>query len=238
MKIRVFRINSKLIEFSWAKLVNDEIFKDQLSLKRFLEMEYHEGIKEIRIGYHTLALRLRIDITIQDAHDILQEFAQYRNSSYSLAKESKVWKVPICYDLNFGFDLSKLSELHKIDIEEIVRLHSFPTYRLHFFGFLPGFMYLAGLPENLHTPRKANPDRSIPKGTMAIGGGQTGIYPQESPGGWHAIGRYPFDLFEIKKQPPVPMELGDQVKFIPISTLDFKNLQKSSSLMTFQEEYD
>ena len=238
MDIQVFRINSKLIEFAWAKLINDEIFEDQLRFKRFLEHEYQEGIKEIRIGFHTLTLRLRLDITVQDAEDIISEFSQVSKSSFSLNNETKIWKLPICYDTKFGFDLSKLSDLHTIDINEIVRLHSIPTYRIHFYGFLPGFMYLAGLSEKLFTPRKADPDRAIPKGTLAIGGRQTGIYPQESPGGWHAIGRYPFDLFEIKNTPPVPMKLGDQVKFIPISLSDYSKLQKSSSLVKYQKEHD
>ncbi len=238
MEIAVFRINSKLIEFSWDKLVNDEIFQDQLRFKLFLEKEYKEGIKEIRLGFHTLTLRLRLDMRVEDAYDILQEFAQVPKSSFILQNETRVWSLPICYDNNFGFDLIKLSEIHEIDIQEIIHLHSEPTYRLHFYGFLPGFMYLAGLSEKLHTPRKADPDRAIASGTLAIGGRQTGIYPQESPGGWYAVGKYPFKLFDIKSKPLVPIELGDQVKFIPVSESEFNKLQKSSSLVSYQQEHD
>ncbi len=238
MVIRVFRINSKLIEFAWDKLVSDAIFEDQLRFKGFLEKEYHEGIKEIRIGFHTMTLRLKLDISIQDAVDILNEFAQVPKSSFLLEKNPKIWKLPICYDHKFGYDLGKLSKLHEMDINDIVQLHSKPIYRLHFYGFLPGFMYLAGLSEKLYTPRKSDPDRAIPKGTLAIGGRQTGIYPQESPGGWYAVGSYPFNLFEIKNMPPVPIALGDQVKFIPVSISDYKKLQKSSSLFKYQKEHD
>ena len=42
-------------------------------------------------------------------------------------------------------------------------------------GFLPGFCYLGGLDERIHTPRLANPRIKINAGSVGIGGSQTGF---------------------------------------------------------------
>ena len=39
-------------------------------------------------------------------------------------------------------------------------------------GFLPGFLYLSGLDDQLHCPRKDNPSLNVPAGAVGIGGMQ------------------------------------------------------------------
>ena len=80
-------------------------------------------------------------------------------------------------------------------------------------GFQPGFPYLGGLPENLHTPRRATPRTEVPAGSVGIGGSQTGMYPFASPGGWQIIGRTSVALFDAQKQPPTLLAAGDRVRF-------------------------
>lgn len=81
-------------------------------------------------------------------------------------------------------------------------------------GFQPGFPYLGGLPENLHTPRRSQPRTKVPAGSVGIGGSQTGVYPFTSPGGWQLIGRTEMPLFNIEKTPPVLLQAGDNVRFV------------------------
>ncbi|MGX7836054.1 carboxyltransferase domain-containing protein, partial [Campylobacter fetus subsp. venerealis] len=78
-----------------------------------------------------------------------------------------MWKIPVCYSPTTGRDLESLARHKSISQEELISLHSEHLYRIHLFGFLPGFMYLNGLVEQLHTPRKSNPDLIVPAGSVA-----------------------------------------------------------------------
>lgn len=89
-----------------------------------------------------------------------------------------------------------------------ISLHTAPEYLIYFLGFLPGFPYLGGLDSRLHLPRLSEPRQRIPAGAVAIGGQQTGIYPQQSPGGWHVIGHTDFEMW------PTQFKAGDRIKFI------------------------
>lgn len=236
MDIRIFRIHSKLIELVWPKEISHEILYEQQQVRRFLEMEYAEGIREIRMGFNTLSLKLRIEISAEDCRDILEEINQMPKIPGTFA--SKIWKVPVCYCTEFGKDLEKLAQIHQLSIDEIIKIHSETVYTLHFYGFLPGFMYLGGLDEKLFTPRKSSPERSMPVGTVAIGGKQTGIYPSESPGGWHAIGQCPVRLFDISKEIPVIPAVGDKIKFEPITREVFVEIKQLSNQGLYTWHHD
>src|SRR5690606_34164708 len=106
--------------------------------------------------------------------------------------------------------------------------HSRGTYQVHAVGFLPGFPYLAGLPERLHVPRRASPRLQVERGSVGIGGAQTGIYPLASPGGWQLIGRTPLVLFEARADPPAWLQPGDHVRFRSIDGDEFERLQNAA----------
>ena len=89
-------------------------------------------------------------------------------------------------------------------------------------GFMPGFPYMGELNKKLQIPRRETPRTLIPKGSVALAHGQTGIYPVESPGGWHIIGRTPLKLFDAEQSPPSIFEAGNYVKFFQISEDEFK----------------
>jgi KipI family sensor histidine kinase inhibitor len=63
-------------------------------------------------------------------------------------------------------------------------------------GFKPYFPYLIGLDLRLITPRRSVPRINTPKGSVAIGATQTGIYTENSPGGWHIIGHTEFEDYQ------------------------------------------
>jgi inhibitor of KinA len=90
-------------------------------------------------------------------------------------------------------------------------------------GFLPGFPYLGTVDPRLQVPRKARPV-TVHAGAVGIAGEQTGIYPLNSPGGWIIIGRTPLRLFDPDADPPVRLQMGDQVQFYPISPQEFDGL--------------
>ncbi len=133
-------------------------------------------------------------------------------------------EIPVCYGGEFGEDLDALAGRHGLRPDEVVRLHSAPRYHVHMLGFVPGFAYLGGLDARLATPRRDSPRPKVPAGSVAIGGAHTGVFPLETPGGWHLIGRTPRRLFTPETEPPCLLNAGDSVQFVPISAAQFAGL--------------
>ena len=59
---------------------------------------------------------------------------------------------------------------------------------------------------------------------MAIAGGQTGIYPAVTPGGWNVIGRTPLKPYDLERDEPFLFHSGDRVQFARISREEFGDL--------------
>ena len=123
-------------------------------------------------------------------------------------------EIPVIYGGERGQDLSDVAKFHQTTPERIIQMHSEPIYTVYMIGFQAGFPYLGGLPENLHTPRRATPRTVVPAGSVGIGGAQTGIYPFSSPGGWQLIGYTKQALFDKNQAQPTLLQAGDTVKFI------------------------
>ena len=85
-------------------------------------------------------------------------------------------------------------------------------------GFLPGFAFLGDTPPELHLPRRAEPRVRVPEGSVAIAMQLTGVYPWDSPGGWHILGRSPVTLFDGQRDPPTLFTAGDTVSFRSITS--------------------
>ena len=130
--------------------------------------------------------------------------------------ELKTVRIPVCYGGEYGPDLDWVAAYHGITPDEVVRLHTEPVYHVYMIGFTPGFPYMGELPDALATPRKQTPRIVVPQGSVGIAQKQTGIYPFQSPGGWQVLGRTPLKLFDPRRLPPVPLEVGDRVKFYPV----------------------
>ena len=78
---------------------------------------------------------------------------------------------------------------------------------------MPGLAYIAGLDPTLYLPRRTQPRVRLPRSTVAIAMDMTTIYPFESPGGWHLIGRTPLWMFDQRREQPVFLAPGDSLTF-------------------------
>ena len=125
----------------------------------------------------------------------------------------KIHDVPVRYGGDSGPDFDAVCRDHAIDSKTLIQLHTEPEYVVTAIGFTPGFPYLEGLPKNLNTPRRSTPRRHVPAGSVGIGGSQTGVYPFETPGGWHLIGRTDTKFFDLNSSPPALLQPGDRVHF-------------------------
>ncbi len=131
--------------------------------------------------------------------------------------QARTVELPVCYDPEFGLDLSAITESTGLSIAEVIARHSAPDYRVAMLGFAPGFPYLLGLDPRLSMPRLATPRRLVAAGSVGIGGSQTGVYPGAGPGGWRLLGRTPLSLFDPQRIPPTLLLSGDRLRFVPVS---------------------
>jgi KipI family sensor histidine kinase inhibitor len=122
-------------------------------------------------------------------------------------------EIPVRYD---GTDLRDVAALHGITTDRVIELHSSSEYAVAFLGFMPGFAYLTGLPDELATPRLDTPRRRVEAGSVGIAGRQTGVYPFSSPGGWRLIGQTTLEMFRVDRTEPSLLRTGDRVRFKPV----------------------
>lgn len=134
------------------------------------------------------------------------------------------WVFPTAYGGDFGMDLDHVARLHQMTTEEVIRLHSSAEYRVYMIGFAPGFTYLGGLPSALATPRRTNPRARTPAGSISLGGIQAAISSVEVPSGWHMLGRTPARTFDLRREQPFLLKVGDLVRFRRISAAEFDRL--------------
>lgn len=137
-------------------------------------------------------------------------------------------KIPVCYEGEFAPDMHALCAHTQLSYEEIISRHTAPHYLVHMLGFTPGFLYLGGLDKQLHCPRKARPALRVPAGSVGIGGSQTGIYPQATPGGWQVIGRTPLALFRPELAQAYIAHPLDRIQFFAIREAEFGSIDRKS----------
>ena len=132
----------------------------------------------------------------------------------------KVHDIPVCYDLEFGLDLVKISEHIGLSIKQTVESHYSKPLYMYGYGFLPGMpkygdtTYCA--PRRLEKPRS-----SVPSGSLGWVEYYGSAYTKESPGGWNIVGRTPIQFFDKSKQSPCLIDPGDWIQFYPITLKEF-----------------
>jgi len=133
--------------------------------------------------------------------------------------------IPVCYSGSLGRDLEFVAGQCQLTTSEVIRLHSEVVYKVYMIGFIPGFAYMGGLNPLLQMPRKANPVKVSP-GAVGITGGQTAVYPLETPGGWQIIGQTPVRMFDPGRPRPALLKAGDMVRFEPVSQAGFDKYRR------------
>ncbi len=157
-----------------------------------------------------------------------------RGASANPGPAPRVIEVPTAYGGTFGPDLPFVAAHNQLTEAEVIAIHSGTDYLVYMMGFSPGFPYLGGMSERIAAPRLDTPRTAIPAGSVGIAQAQTGIYPVESPGGWRIIGRTPMALFDPLRTPPVLIEAGDYIRFIPIPPDDYHAIETRAARGAWQ----
>ncbi|WP_428775380.1 5-oxoprolinase subunit B family protein [Vibrio sp.] len=139
------------------------------------------------------------------------------------SSSESVITLPAYYNTEVGPDLEAYFA-RGLDLEQVIALHSETCYTVCAIGFAPGFAFLTEVDSQLQMPRQATPRLSVPRGSIAIAGNQTAVYPSQSPGGWNIIGNCPISLYNPLQQPVSPFKIGHMVRFNPIEREEFIEL--------------
>lgn len=234
-KFKVSALNAKTILLEWSIEPSDLLLEHIIKFKRLIEKD--SEIQQCILGYKSILIELKI--TIQSLFYWEEYFKKKQKKIKNIIIKGNHWKIPVCYDLKYAPDLLNLSKEINLDTSDVIKLHLDARYRVNFLGFLPGFLYLSGLDSRLYLKRKKKPLLNVPKGAVAIGGMQTGIYPNISPGGWHLIGNTPVNLFNPKKNPPCFAKPGDWISFEQIDSNTYTKIKSEQQNENYQlNKYD
>ena len=228
-------MGSIAVLIEWPSMIDPDILKNIHLFRHKIRVDMGEYVLETVPAYNSLTVffdttKIKYSSVVTDLKEI------YATKDQKLLTANRIWKIPVCYDKEFGLDLENLAKIKKLTKEKIISLHSGPLYDMYFIGFLPGFLYLGGLPKALEYPRKDRPRLKINKGDVAIAGNQTGIYPRTSPGGWNIIGNSPLSFFNVDEFPPCFAVSGDKVKFIPVDRVKYEEIKKEVEAGDYQIE--
>lgn len=182
------------------------------------------GFTSVVPAFHSITVHYcPSGLSFREASNLIEQ-ALHHAESNPLFTSHRI-EIPVCFDAAFAPDLADVAEAHGLSPKDVIRDFCRAKYSVRMIGFSPGFPYLSGLPQELATPRRCTPRLKVPQGSVAIGGGQAGIYSQETPGGWNIIGRTPVRLFRAELSQPCLLTAGDQVRFLPIHADQFHKWQ-------------
>lgn len=205
---------------SFGTEIRLEIHEQVHRLVRVLESDPFSGLVNLHPGFCSVLIRFDpLTVTHREVERELGIRLAARSESAAPAHRSI--EIPVCYGGEFGPDLESVAGIHRLTPERVVHLHTGAKYHVYFLGFVPGFAYLGGLPQELATPRIDLPRKAVPPGSVGIAGTQSGVYPFPTPGGWRLIGRTPLRMFDVERTPMSLLTLGDEVRFRAISEEEF-----------------
>jgi len=228
-KLHFQPLGEQAILISWQDKIEKDLLIELLKCKEIINKKLVKLNVEVINTYNSLLVNY--NSTIRNVYNEISLLKEVLLEA-KLKKKIKVNKylLPVCYEDQFGLDLADICDQKNIGYEEFISLHSSPVYTLFFIGFLPGFLYLGGLPKELEISRKNTPRLNLQKGAVGIGEKQTGIYPQNSAGGWQIVGNCPVSLFERLCDPPSPFLPGDEIKFEAISIEEHQDILRQVQL--------
>ena len=130
-----------------------------------------------------------------------------------LQLEGRTVELPVVYGGDGGPHLPDVLAHTGLCADEVIGMHTAPTYPVYALGSHPGYCYLGGMDERIATPRRRVPVLSIPGGAVSIGGSQTGVSASAGPSGWNTIGSTALCFFDPARSPPALLQPGDSIRF-------------------------
>lgn len=218
----------------WPSKIEEIIINDIINFDNKLNND--TAIVDTIIAYNSLTIQY---VYLEDFNQTVIQLKELYSAEgkHEQQQQQRVWEVPVCYDIEFGLDLKELALAKGMSLEEVVKLHTKESYLVYFLGFQPGFLYLGGLDKKIHMSRKATPRLRVQKGSVGIGGEQTGVYPSANSGGWNIIGKSPVNFFDILKEQPCFAKAGDRIQFFSITKNQFHHIVEKVKNKTYELKF-
>lgn len=179
------------------------------------DLKFIHGVLETVPGMNNLMVVF--DPLELDAYIVEQSIFDLWETPYRREEPGRIVDVPVYYGGDDGVDLEDFARAKSLSMQDVITRHTAPLYSVAAVGAMPGFVYLSGLDPSLAAPRLANARQGVARGSVIIGGTQTGIMPITAPSGWHILGRTPLDLFNPSRSRPALFRPGDRIRFVPES---------------------
>lgn len=223
--IKIFTAGDSSLLIQFGQEISPEINARITAFVHLLKVQHVEGVTDLIPAFTSLLINYDPRVvhygTLKKRIEKLLKLDVGGETS-----SSRIFEIPVCYGGEYGPDLENIAKHANLSTQEVIDIHCSRDYLIYMLGFLPGFSYLGGLDERIHTPRLANPRIRIPAGSVGIGGSQTGIYPLDSPGGWQLLGLTPVKTYDPERETPILFEAGDYIRFIPVSEKDFLEIRE------------
>lgn len=219
-EIKIFTAGDSSVLIEFGQEISPKINARITALVHLMKAQHIEGVTDMIPAFASLLINYdpRV-ISYNMLRERLEKLLKLEVSEEASA--ARVFEIPVCYGGEYGPDLQNIADHAGLTPQEVIDIHCSKDYLIYMLGFLPGFSYLGGLDERIHTPRLANPRIRIPAGSVGIGGSQTGIYPLDSPGGWQLLGLTPVKTYDPDREVPILFEAGDYIRFVPVTQDQF-----------------
>lgn len=219
--VRVAAAGDSALVAEFPGRIDPEINDRAAALAQRLRWRWGGILRDVVVGYCTVTVYF--DPLQVDAPWLESEIQAAAGPARQATRTDRaVVDVPVCYEGDLAPDLDDVARFGGCSPDEVVALHTNRTYRVYMLGFIPGFAYLAEVDPRIAAPRRAAPRTEVPAGAVAIAGGQTGIYPAVTPGGWNIIGRTRKKPYDPGRPVPFLFGVGDEVRFRPVSRAEFE----------------
>ena len=231
MKVSVHWLNENALSFRFNAPASTELSHMIAVFHQQLMAKYTQYIDVAIPGYCDIYIVLKWQCIEQSvaSHSSLDSLiadmvAVLESPQVDLHSAPEVLSIPVWYDPFVGPDLQAVADFAESSVAEVIARHSATTYTVCALGFAPGFAYMGFVDDAIAMPRRSTPRPRVAKGSVAIAGRQTGVYPNDSPGGWQVIGRTPLNCFDLSR-PIVDASLfsvGQQIRFESINREQYR----------------
>lgn len=215
--MRIRQCGDSLLLVELEAVIDPMVNERAIQLAARIRARGASGVRDVAPGYCTVGVHfdpLQTDLgALEDA--ISREYAAI--ARLDAVADRPVIEIPVRYGGEEGPDLDAVAAWAGCSAQEVIDRHAARTYRVYMLGFVPGFAYMGLVDSAIAAPRHRVPRERVPPGSVGIAGGQTGVYPVPSPGGWQLVGRTDTVMFDAGRERPNLLAPGDFVRFVPMA---------------------
>lgn len=225
--VRLLPSGDTALVVEFGEIVDRKINAQVMALADRIEAAGIDGVVELVPTFRSLMVHYD-PLRVSNAA-LREEMLRLVVGLEAVVRQGPLWDIPVCYEGELAEDLEDVARATKLTTAEVVKIHSDEIYQVYCVGFLPGYPYMGDLPAALELPRRPSPRIRVPMGAVCMAMRMTGVYPLESPGGWHLLGRTPVRIFDRRRTNAVLLEPGDRVRFVPIRRAEFDRLELAAA---------